>query len=60
MKGEKKGWLGTLFAYAGGEKKRMVLSVVLSVLSVTARLVPFYCMWSSVCLRRGLPQARQW
>ena len=50
MKAEKKSWLGTLFAYAGGEKKRMTLSVVLSVLSVTAGLAPFYCMYAVICL----------
>ena len=39
MKNEKKkSWMSTLFAYAEGEKKRMYLSVVLSVLSVAAGL----------------------
>ena len=42
MKDEKKkSWMSTLFAYAEGEKKRMYLSVVLSVLSVAAGLAPF-------------------
>ena len=44
-KPEKKSWLNALFAYAGGEKKRLTLSVVLSVLSVMLGLVPFYCMY---------------
>ena len=44
-KPEKKSWLNALFAYAGGEKKRLTLSVVLSVLSVVLGLVPFYCMY---------------
>lgn len=41
MKPEKKSWTRALFAYAGGEKKKLVLSVVLSVLSVTLGLAPF-------------------
>lgn len=50
MKTEKKSWMNSLFAYAEGEKKRMLLSVVLSVLSVAAGLVPFYCMYRMICL----------
>ena len=51
MKDEKKkSWMSTLFAYAKGEKKRMYLSVVLSVLSVAAGLAPFYCMYAMLCL----------
>lgn len=42
--------MNALFAYAGGEKKKMVLSVVLSVLSVMLGLVPFYCMYRLICL----------
>ena len=41
----KKSWMQSLFAYAGGEKKRLALSVVLSVLSVVLGLAPFYCMY---------------
>ena len=51
MKDEKKkSWMSTLFAYAEGEKKRMYLSVVLSVLSVAAGLALFYCMYAMLCL----------
>ena len=50
MKPDKKNWLHTLFAYARGEKKRMYLSVVLSVLSVAVGLLPFYCMYRLICL----------
>ena len=50
MKPEKKSWMKALFAYAGGEKKRLALSVVLSVLSVVLGLVPFYCMYAMICL----------
>ena len=49
MKTEKKSWTDALFAYAQGEKKRMALSVVLSVLSVAAGLAPFYCMYAIIC-----------
>lgn len=38
MKPEKKSWTNSLFAYAEGEKKSMILSVVLSVLSVISGL----------------------
>lgn len=50
MKTEKKSWVNALFAYAKGEKKKMVLSVILSVLSVMAGLAPFYCMYRMICL----------
>ena len=50
MKSEKKSWMNALFAYAQGEKKRLLLSVVLSVLSVTAGLLPFYCIYRLLCL----------
>lgn len=50
MKPDKKNWLHTLFAYARGEKKRLYLSVVLSVLSVAVGLLPFYCMYRLICL----------
>ena len=50
MKTEKKSFLNTLFAYAGGEKKKMIGSVILSVLAVTAGLIPFYCMYKLICL----------
>ena len=50
MKPEKKSWMKSLFAYAEGENKRLMLSVVLSVLSVVLGLVPFYCMYQVICL----------
>lgn len=40
----------SLFAYAEGEKKKMTASVILSVLSVCAGLVPFYCMYKVIGL----------
>ena len=50
MKTEKKSWMKSLFAYTEGEQKRMVLSVILSVLSVMLGLVPFFCMYRMICL----------
>ncbi len=50
MRPEKKSWMSALFAYAEGEKKRLALSVVLSVFSVLLGLVPFYCMYRMICL----------
>ncbi len=46
METKKKSWTELLFAYAKNEKKKMLLSVILSVLSVTLGLAPFYCMLS--------------
>ena len=50
MKTKEKSWIHSLFAYAEGEKKKMLLSVILSVVSVSAGLVPFYCMYRIICL----------
>ena len=50
MKSEKKSWTSALFAYAQGEKKKLVGSTILSVLSVTLGLGPFYCMYRLICL----------
>ena len=48
MQIEKKSFVNALFAYAEGEKKKMVLSVILSVISVMSGLLPFYCMYEVV------------
>ncbi len=48
METKKQSWLQALFAYAGGEKRRMALSIVLSVGSVLLGLVPFYCMYALI------------
>ncbi len=50
MEAKKKSFMNALFAYAEGEKKKMLLSVILSVLSVMLGLVPFYCMYRIICL----------
>ena len=50
MKPEKKSWTDALFAYAESEKKKLALSVVLSVVSIVLGLLPFYCMYEIICL----------
>ena len=50
MKSEKKSFTQVLFTYAADEKKKMYLSVVLSIFSVASGLVPFYCMYRLLCL----------
>lgn len=50
MEQNKKSWTKSLFAYAEGEKKKLILSVILSVLSIAIGLVPFYCMYEIICL----------
>ena len=49
MEEKKKSWTASLFAYAKGEEKQLLASVVLSVLSVMLGLVPFYCMYRLLC-----------
>ena len=40
-KEKKQSWIKSLFAYAQEQKKKLVLSVVLSVISVSSGLMPF-------------------
>lgn len=54
MEAKKKSWTSALFAYAEGEKSRLLLSV----LSVMLGLVPFYCMYRLICLMRERPRRR--
>ena len=50
MEKEESSWTATLFRYAEGQKAKLVISVILSVISVTSGLVPFYCMYRIICL----------
>ena len=50
MEKGKSSWTATLFRYAEGQKAKLVISVILSVISVTSGLVPFYCMYRIICL----------
>lgn len=49
MKKKKENWLQSLLIYAGSYKKRFGLSILLSVLSITAGLIPFFCMYQVIC-----------
>ena len=50
MKAQEKSWIQSLFAYAEGEKKKMTGAVILSVISVSAGLAPFYCVYQIIRL----------
>lgn len=42
---KKAGWISCLLSYTDGSKGKLILSVILSVISVAAGLVPYYCMF---------------
>lgn len=50
MEKEKSSWTATLFRYADGQKEKLIISVILSVISVTSGLVPYYCMYRVICM----------
>lgn len=45
MKEEKKGWFSCLMGYAGSCRGALAASVLLSVVSVSAGLIPYYCVF---------------
>ena len=49
MKSKEKSWFAALLGYAGGYKSKFGLSIVLSVVSITAGLIPFFCMYRVLC-----------
>ena len=49
MKSKEKSWFAALLGYAGGYKSKFGLSIVLSVISITAGLIPFFCMYRVLC-----------
>ena len=59
MNKKKSSWTHALFAYAGGAKGELGLSVVLSIVSILVGLVPFYCMYRIICLFAAGTAARQ-
>ena len=59
MNKKKSSWTRALFAYAGGAKGELGLSVVLSIVSILLGLVPFYCMYRIICLFAAGTAARQ-
>ena len=50
MNKKKENWMQAIFQYADGKKGRMTASVVLSIISVIAGLLPFFCMYQVICL----------
>lgn len=50
MKKKKESWLNALFSYAKGQKSKFILSMILSVCSILAGLMPFFCMYRMICL----------
>ena len=48
MEQTKKGWFSCLLTYAGAGKRRLTGSVILSVISVTAGLLPYYCVFQLI------------
>ncbi|MDO5298025.1 MAG: ABC transporter ATP-binding protein [Clostridia bacterium] len=50
MKDKKQGWLAVLFGYAQPKKKLLIGSVALSVVSVTAGLIPYFCVFRLIDL----------
>lgn len=55
LSNEKKGWFSCLLQYAGNSKGKLLISVVLSVISVAAGLVPYYCVFRLI---EGLADGR--
>lgn len=50
MKEKKQNFLSCLLSYAREGKQKLILSVILSVVSITAGLVPYYCFYRVLCL----------
>ncbi len=46
----KQNFLSCLLSYAKESKQKLVLSIILSVISITSGLVPFYCFYKIICL----------
>ena len=47
---KKQGFLSCLLSYAKESKGGLILSVILSIISITSGLVPFYCFYRVICL----------
>ncbi len=47
---KKQNFLSCLLSYARAGKRKLILSVFLSVISITAGLVPYYCFYRVLCL----------
>lgn len=47
---DKQNFLSCLLSYASGGRQKLILSVILSAVSITAGLVPYYCFYCVICL----------
>lgn len=47
-KSEKESWISCLLSYADGSRGKLTLSVILSIISVAAGLVPYYCVFRMI------------
>lgn len=47
---KKHGFLSCLLSYAKESRPKLILSVILSVVSITAGLIPYYCFYRVICL----------
>lgn len=47
---KKDSWMKLIFKYAKDEKVKLVISTILSIISITTGLVPFYCMYKVIDL----------
>ena len=64
MQADKQNFLSCLLSYASGGKQKLILSVILSAVSITAGLVPYYCFYRVICLfmdgTAGMDGILQW
>lgn len=50
MEKKKENWFSSLMNYADGSQKKLMLSVLLSVISIVAGIVPYYCVYRMIAL----------
>lgn len=50
MENKKENWFSCLMNYADGNRGKLMLSVLLSVISVVSGLVPYYCVYRMIAL----------
>ena len=64
VQADKHNFLSCLLSYASGGKQKLILSVILSAVSITAGLVPYYCFYRVICLfmdgTAGMDGILQW
>ena len=64
VQADKQNFLSCLLSYASGGKRKLILSVILSAVSIMAGLVPYYCFYRVICLfmdgTAGMEGILQW